>query len=513
MAYLAQSSSIDYGGVTGGLSSGQNQNRRGLNVYTLSEIVGVTGRTLDGKMITAQSQIPVFILSPFERENIARLNSDVLGLVLSRMNTVSSLDWSIKRKINIEDQIAEKLKAFKQVYTEYSDSANIDHLVVRRRALIEIRKELPDVKDDLSNFDMALRRWKKRLKISDQANIQSIESWVNNINAEDDFEEFKKKWVFDLMVHGAFAGYKDRINGLVENLYGLPGGTVYPLRGRYVGGATGYAQIVPGFEPKIYFDNEMFFNRYVPITSRSYGLIPLEALINKIAESMLFDKTAAERADGTKPPEKLVVFGNNNRMFGDIGNFNLDTPLPEGEQQRIETKLNEARKNAIATLSGVGTPVVSDISKADTFQQQSERQDKLKRDIGHVFGASPLEMALTGSEDTSGRATSESQERLERAKGIFPLVKIIDKTMTNKIIPFKFGSGWVLEHETGLTEAEQIALETKKLQSGRYSVNEVREASDDEPYPEEIYNRPSGNVQQGQGPGQNEMSPFFMRQV
>jgi hypothetical protein len=489
-----------------------DKNKRGINVYSLSEIQNIVGQDKSGKRITAEVQLPIFILTPWERENLARLNSDILGLLIARMNKISSLDWNIKRKKNEEDRIAETLKSFQQIYNEYDDPQNMKNLIIRRKCLINIKEELKEVKDDLSNFDSSLRRWRKRIKRNIEDSSQKIVDWVNSANIEDDFEEFKKKWVFDLMIHGSEAIYKQYTDGLLENIYTLPGGSVYPLRSEYVGSLSGYVQMMPGYDPKIYFSDEMIFDNYVPISARSYGLIPLEALLNKIAESLLFDRLAAERADGTKPPEKLVILGDNSKMFN-LNDINFEVPVDQVEQKRVETIINEERKNAVRVLSGVGTPVIVDVSKADTFAQQSERQEKLKKDIALVFSATPIEMGLAGSEDISGRATSESQERIERERGVFPIIKIIDKTMSNKIIPYRFGSGWLLNHETGLTEAEQLKLEIMKIQSDTYSVNEIREERGEEPYPEEVYNRPRGISPQQQQVGANELNPMYIRDL
>lgn len=504
------STNAEYGAY---LYQNNDKNRRGLNVYHLSEIQNIAGRAKSGDMITAEVQLPVFILSPWERENLARLNSDILGILISRMNRISSLEWKVLRKVNEEDRIVETLKSFRQIFNEYDDLQNMNELVVRRKALVNIREELKDVKEDLSNFDASLRRWKRRLKRKTEESSNEIADWINHANAEDDFEEFKKKWVFDLLVHGSEAIYKQFIDGALENFYTLPGGSVYPLRGQYVGSGTGYIQMMPGYDPKIYFSDEMIFDSYVPVSARSYGLIPIEALLNKTAESLLFDRLAAERADGTKPPEKLVILGDSSKMFGDLNSINFNVPHPEAEQKRVETVVNEERKNAVRVLSGIGHPLVVDVSKADTFQQQSERQDKIKKDIALVFSATPMEMGLSGSDDVSGRSTGESQERIERERGVFPIIRIIDKTVSNKLIPFKFGSGWILEHKTGLTEAEQLKHDTMKVQSDTYSINEIREDRGDDPYPEEIYDRPRGMAQESQQPGLNELNPLFTRET
>lgn len=486
--------------------------RRGISVYNISEIVSVQGRDRSGNLQTGEVQIPIFILSPQERENIARLNAYIFAVVTGRMQRISGLEWTVTRKLKEEDRIAQSLKMLRDIWRENDNQADMKQLLVRIRAAKMIREELPDVKDDLSNFDASLRRWKQLQKRSLTDSSQEIIDWINSTNQEDDFEEYQKKWVYDLMVHGAGAQYRQTINGLMENAYMLPGGSVLPLRSRYVGGGTGYVQLMSMIEPKIYFADELIYDNYIPTSARSYGLIPIEALVNKVAESMLFDRLAAERADGTVPPQKAVVFGDNsNNPLSDLEGEHLNVPMDKDEQGRIETKFNEERKNAIITLTGHGTPIVLDLSKADTFPAQSDRQDKLIRDIGLVFGATNGEMNLSGSMEFSSEETSQSQERTEKSRAMFPIVKIIDKTITRKWIPFRFGSGWLMEHKTGLSDAERLALEKQMIETGTYSVNQIVEERGDEPFEGEEFNKPQGA--QPTQPGDSQGKPMFMKSV
>jgi hypothetical protein len=495
--------------------TGDNNNqakRRGVSVYNISEIVNVQGRDRTGKMQTGEEQIPIFLLDPRERENIARLNAYVFAVISGRMHRISSLEWTVTRKLKEEDRIAQCLKMYRDIWKENDNLTDMKQLMVRIRAGKMIREELPDVKDDLSNFDASLRRWKVHQKQSLTDSAQEIIDWINATNQEDDFEEYQKKWVFDLMAHGASAQYRQMINGLMENAYLLPGGSVLPLRSRFVGGGVGYVQLMSMIEPRIYFPDELIFDSYTPISSRSYGLIPIEALVNKVAESLLFDRLAAERADGTVPPQKVVVFGeNSNNPLGDLEGEKLNVPMDKDEQGRIETKFNEERRNAIVTLSGHGTPLVIDISKADTFDAQSNRQDKLIRDIGLVFGATNSEMNLDGSMKFSSEEVSGSQERTEKSRAIFPIVQIIGKTVTRKWIPYKFGTGWLMEHKTGLSDTERLALEKQMMDTGTYDVNQIREERGDEPYEGEQYSKPQGA--QPSQPGESSGSPMFMKSV
>jgi hypothetical protein len=187
-------------------------------------------------------------------------------------------------------------------------------------------------------------------------------------------------------------------------------------------------------------------------------------------------------------------------------------PLPEEQQGRIEQKFNTARQNAIAVISGFGTPQVLDLSRADTFAAQNERQTRLLKDIALVFNVSNNEINETGSEGTSGRSVSEALERVDKEKGIGPLIRIIDKTMTNMILPRRFGDLWVFRHNDGLSETQQVEQDTKKLSSGTYSVNEIREARGDDPFDGEEYDVPQGAAAPGQQLG-SEINPLITRNM
>lgn len=505
MRYVLADSNLNIGNQTD-----PRKNLRGLNVWTLTELRGITGQTKRGEFINAKMQYPLFSLSPEERVGIMQACSYVQAVVGSRMNRISSLEWSIVPKKAIEDRLYEEIKEMYELYNEYNDPNDLNHLMLRFRLRQKLRGEyLHDLKDDMSNYQTALMRFKRRIGRASYDKTQEITDWISEPNMEDEFDDFIKKYVESFMIHGATGIYKEWLSDKLDNFYILPGGTVYPLRSETVGEYVAYAQIIIQHIPKIYFQDEVCFTQYLPSAARSYGYVPLDSLINKTAESMLFDQFAAERADGTKEPEKLIIFGDTRNPYGDLtGEINL--PMNMDEQKRIEEKLNTIRQGAIATLSGVGTPVVSDISKADTFQAQSQRQDKLLRDIALVFNMTNMEINLAGGEFTSGKETSESQSDIEEGKGTKPIIQKIQTIMNKHILPFRFGSNFLFEYKKGLSEAEQIDLDTRKWNSQTYTKNEIRTARGDDPIIED------GNDtlnQQSAAPAGTEINPLHMKSL
>lgn len=491
------------------LPTDKHHNYRGLNVFTLSELKSVSGITKRNEKITGQIQSPLFTLSPEERIGIMQTSSYVHAVISSRMNRISSLNWEVIHKKEIEDEFVCKFRDLRDIYNERSDMSSLEDLLIRHKIRLTLKQELPDLKDDFSNFDASLLRYKKRYQRNINQSKNEITTWINNSNIEDDFIDFTKKWVESLLVHGAVSIYKDYTNEKLDNFYILPGGTVYPLRSYHVGSYMAYAQMILGTMPKIYFADEITFTNYLPSACRSYGYVPLDALINKIAEQILFDQLAAERADGTKPPEKLIIFGDQRNPFGDLTG-EIQLPVNPNEQKRIEEKVNTARKGAIATLSGIGTPIIADISKADTFAAQAQRQDKLLRDIALVYNMTNMEINLAGGEFTSGKETSESQSDIEEGKGTRPIIQKLELIMNRDIIPYRFGTDFVFKFSQELNEYAQIKLDAMRASSGTWTRNEIRVDRGDTP----IFEEGNDSLQQaGPQPDGSEANPLNMKAV
>ena len=445
---------------TGLPASKEEIRKRGLNIYTMAEVVGVVGRAKDGTLVQGTIEVPLFGLSIYDRIALAQKVDSVFGVVTGRSNRISGLEWTVTKESKQEDKIEEGLKMAKQIYDEYAtDGRSPKNIIVRGRMVRQISSVLPDVLPDLSNFSQSMMRWRKRIQMRNTDESQQIIDWLHEPNSEDDFEDFLKKWVGDLMIHGGDAIYKEYVSGRLENLYHLPGGSTIPLRERFVGPQRMFIQAMPGLDPKVYFTDEITWSSYFPQSGIGYGLIPLEALVNKLAETLFFDQRAAEMADGTVPPEKVVIFGENT-PFGDLtGEEALQVPLSEHEATRLEVLLNQPRKDAIRVLSGVGQPTTLDLSRADTFNYQAQRQKDIREACAFVYNMSNMEINATGSGDTSGRSTSEAQADIEKEKGIYPMVKIIENKLNREMINLRFGSGYLFEFKSGLTDEQQVDME------------------------------------------------------
>ena len=297
---LQQSNEFQYGAHPG------NKNR-GVTVYSTSQLQQITGRDKEGRLITWGVEQPYFYISIQQRVEIFRLCSPIFGVVTSRMNRLSGLDFSVVSEKKMEDKTVMEMKNLRLLYEEYDNEADLGHMIVRSRVFNMLIEELPDLKPDLSNFDGALLRWKRKLRAQTQDACDEAKSWLQEPNNGLTWEEFVKKWVFDILIHGSVSIYKDVEHGRLTNFDVLPGGSTYRIKTDYFSNVDGYVQILPAYpgftaymEPQIYFGDELSYSEYAPTSSRSYGFIPLEALINKIAETLYFDELMANQADGTK---------------------------------------------------------------------------------------------------------------------------------------------------------------------------------------------------------------------
>lgn len=421
-------------------------------------------------------------VDPYTALTVFQKCAPVYAVVTARANRISTLEFSIIPDKKIEDQIATNLKDIRDIFEE-ADEGTMYAIGKRIRLLTEARKVLPDLKPDFSNFDRCMIRWRRAIMSTKADKAKEIEDFFMQPAQGMLWNDFAKQYTQDLLVHGRAAIYKQKIlmltgRKLLHSIHMLPGGSVFPVKGDFVGEFLGYVQITDGMkEPQLFFQDELSFSQYMPNSSLVNGLTPIDALINLAAENLLFNDLMLKKADGSTPPEKLVVFGENDPNFASDPNFQNSTAtfLNKDEQRRIENKLNRRkREGAVAILSGYGNPMLVDLSKADTLPTQMNRQDQINKYVAMAFNASNQEINETGGDGTSGRSTSETQERADNAKAIRPIIVTMEQTFTHEIIPQRFGYGYTMQFSVPMSEREKIELAKIKSDSGLWSKNEIR---------------------------------------
>ena len=497
----AQNRGIDYPEI-----SGHNvRTERGAQVYSLSNIMGINGYGQHGAKINVPTDNPYFALSPEERNQIFQLSSPVFGIVSSRMNRIAGLEFEVIADCKIEDEKADQFKNAYNIIKEFEGLYDVQSMVTVAKLRQFLLSNLKTVRPDLANFNKALLRWKRGLSKTSQAKADNVKEWLMHPNPMETWIDFVKIWVYDLMMHGTSAIYKKVIDGTLNNIQHLAGGTTIPIRTPFVDSQEAYVQMLD-YRYQVFFENELTFSQYIPVSWRSYGMIPIEALINKVAETLQFDKLMAEQADGTKPPEKAVMITEQKILGNDM---DLRVPLQQGEQKRIEEKLNNPIKNGIMTFNGNNIEVV-DLSKENTMEFQNTRQKDIREEVALVFNMSNMEVNLTGSEGTSGRSTSEVQQEIEQGKGIAPVLKTIEQKLNDEIIPYRAGTGYTMKFTVQDNEEKQVDLLTKKKNSGLWSINQLRiEDLNEMPFEGEEYDKPVGASVQDN----SQINPFFTSNV
>ena len=493
---------------------GRNEQfQRASTVYNPTDIENITGRDQHGNLLSWGVQRPYFYLAVRQRNEIFKLCSPVQGVVSSRMKRMSGLDFNIVSMKKKEDEIADYLKGLKTLFDDYAGVNEFKYIMAKATAVNKIQKFLPDCLPDLRNFKNSLTRWKKRIDNANKNKGDEIKDWLKEPNQGLKWSAYIQKFVYNLLIHGADATYKQANDeGLLENFDSMLGGSVYRLSKEFFSAMEGYVQVMPNREPQIFFANEVSYVEHLATSVQAYPFIPLESLINKVSEYLMFDSKMANEADGTKPPEKLVVITNNDALGSGFGNEPVELPLVPEEQARLEQKMNEPKKNKIITFSGNGATVV-DLSTQNLMQMQTARQKDIRDEVAFIFNATNMEMNMTGSEDTSGRSTSESQSEIDQGKGITPLKKQIQEAITENIIPYRFGFGYMFEFETGKNEKEDLMTTQLKQQVGLETINETREKEGLPTFSDEEFDKPVSGVGSGQSPDGSEMTPFNFKGI
>ena len=164
------------------------------------------------------------------------------------------------------------------------------------------------------------------------------------------------------------------------------------------------------------------------------------------------------------------------------------------------------------TFAGNDVKVV-DLSRENTMAIQNDRQKDIREDVALVFNMSNMEVNLTGSADTGGRSTSESQAEIEQGKGVTPLLKLIEESISKNILPFRFGFGWKMEFSKSKNDLQEQQINTIRLSNGEVTINELREEKNKPQFDDPQFDKPmNAGQQQGQA-GSNPAQPQYTKQV
>jgi hypothetical protein len=470
-------------------STKPEHNRRGINIYSPSQVFDLLSVDQNGNRQEVTIEYPFSYLSIDQRVQIFRVADPVFGIVAGRMRRIASIDFSVEKDRTEMDKMFDQVSSAYEVYGEFSGYQDAKYIVAAREIAANITKVVPDLLPDLSNFSSAFRRYRKHCKAQATSSADEIKEWMMEPNNGVTWEQYIQKVVFDLHIHGASATYKNNLDGRLENFDTLPGGTVFKQKNPYFGAGDCYVQNVPGFEPQLFYQNEVMYEDYLTTSYSNTPMLPLEALINKMIEYMLFDKLMADQADGTKPPNKAMIVTNPNNPFGDLEDNESVYPIDRAEQDRIQAKVNDPIKHGIVTLTGNRVTMV-DLTREKTMETQNLRQKDIKEAVAVVYNASNMEMNLTGSDQTSGRQTAVVQLELATGMGLAPTMINIQQKMNTDIIPYRAGPSFKMKFDIGRDEMQQRQIDALALANGEITKNEIREREGKPVFEGEQYNLP-----------------------
>lgn len=467
---------------------------RGFQVISSNEIIKLTALDKHNKERETEVQLKYSSVDPMIALQVYQKCSPVFGIVNKRAFRVSSTNWDIIPVKKIEDEIAVKLKDAHSIYKEYEGDSSMESIRIQLESLKLIYSNLPTVRNDLSNFDSALFRTMRQIRHSESNRCNEIEDFLAYPSPGLSMSDLLKIIVSDLQVHGRIALVKQILgDGKLGNIKPLSGGTVYPIKTIYASNSVeGYVQIVDSLEsPQVFFSDEIMFSHYMPNSAVSYGMTPIDAMINLMTEFLYFEEQGKNKADGNEPPQKLIVFGQPNEFGQEDGSETID---PD-EQRRVENKLNRNQKRkAIATLTGYGTPISIDLSNNDIYNSLMQRQEQILKFVAIAFSASNNEI----NDNNDNLATSKVNERYDYSSGIAPIYGTIEDMFNYEYLNYKYGGNYIFKFNPILDEKEKFELAKLKKDSGLMDINEIRVKDLGlEPYPESDYSRPSGaNPQQ-----------------
>lgn len=482
------------------------ENLRGLDVIPLSKL-SVRGETRDGTIIKTELGAGNFFqLDPWTAETMATTCAPIAGVVHQRCTKAARAGWSIetRNRTHIIDEFASGLEHLNYLYDLKGDSPA--DLGAKLRIWTELKKELPDLFPDLSNFPAEKKWWLKRQRSASSNDTAGLEMWLSNPANLGGlaFDEFIKTWTRDYMIHRAASIYKQQgPMGELAGLKMLPGGSVFrlppmaagletaylqvPLGCFFAGGAYGYVEGDdvwlggPGSSAqsqisKLYFRTELSHSQYLPSTNWADGVSPLDALIDAFKSHLRLSGLFTESSDGTRSPEKAIIMGTKlPRMnLTEDSDNSSDAPLQETEHIRIERALNDKTRDTIVKiLSRLGDATVVDLSHNDKATMLLEWENKVEQLIALVYGATMQEVNRTDSGGTSGRSTSEANERAESTSGMGPIYVGFENALTENVFrPYK---PWaVFRMQSGLSDKERAEIAAGMLASG-LSLNETRD--------------------------------------
>lgn len=433
------------------------------------------------------------------------------SVITLRQNTMVTHRPKIETLKEAEERISAYLFNLKDIFSEFGD-ATLPHAGLRTRIYLEIAKYLGPhmVRPDLTNFNKAHNRWFQEIQQQKFDHSQAALEYFENPAPGKTWAEFVKQFVMDFLVVGRAGVWMETFGGPAPrygNFHMFPSGTLYRVGPVRLGEPDAYVQIVQDFsglpveEPLLFEEHEVLYEELVSVSSAGVPMTPINAFVNLALERMLSEKQRLKYADGSKKVQKVLAIGQPGQKPADFvtsrapGAYENAGP-PKTDVRRITLKVNEQTEDDVAVIDSTGNIQVIDLTRADLLDYFSTRDDAIQREAGRCWWATPMEMGLAGSDDTSGRSTSEAQERIALAAGTAPIVVALESAM-NTAARRKFGNGLVFSLEMERTEREIAELMKLEKGTGVLAVNDILRKHGLRVYDDERFDLPDGGQSDG----------------
>lgn len=420
----------------------------GFAIYNYGSMIPQAGTNRQGEKQNVKLDYGAvfYTLSPWDREEVFRKCHSVFTAVTQQAQLFSAMSYTITPSHKIEDKIVSDIRKL-----EYQLRWAQNHNEWLRYALdiykylkpYSLRFDLNEYK--MLNFDEALLWFKKDIRRAVTESSQQVYDWVYHPYDGTQYQDFAKEYLQAMKIHGANAILTPSLQFDGYRLY--PAGSVYEVPQIYMADMNKrlYIQMpysMNGWTSQqdaiILSSDFVSFGQYIPSTSTSQGMCPLDALVTLVTTELNTDLMVMEESNFEKPPQWVVfVVDDGFDVPSSIGAFEkVDT----AEIIRTEEALNAKKKNkAVKVLKSMGktaTPI--NIGREQIIPTLQASLEKIESIVYRAFGSTPNEQGIQDG-SALAKGNSEAQRTLYYSQAINPIAKTLENQMTYEVIKNKFG--------------------------------------------------------------------------
>jgi len=288
----------------------------GWAIYNYGSMLPLTGTTRDGskEQVKLDYGSVFYTLSPWEKEEVFRKCHSVFTAVTQQAQLFSAMSYTINPSHKIEDKIVEDIrKAEHHLRWANNTSEWIKYALEINKYLKPYSLRFDTDSFKILNFDEALLWFRKDIRRAVIESSQQVADWVYHPYDGTQYQDFAKEYLQAMKIHGAnailtpsqqFDGYR---------LY--PAGSVFEVPQVYMADTNKRLYIQMPYamngwssqqDSRILTSDFVSFGQYIPSTSTSQGMCPLDALVTLVTTELNTDLMIMEESNFEKPPQWVV---------------------------------------------------------------------------------------------------------------------------------------------------------------------------------------------------------------